>query len=211
MSSDGLGSLTEVCRYVDVAVCYTMNLKAENAVDMISAIAASRSVTTAFKGPRADESQELLDLVIARGCDLCLAPAGTSIADDGLDLLMTEEFGLEEAEAWRDYIFERCSKVFEKYNEEKQKRAEAEQYAEAARSTMGRADSGVSVQMSYSGTWEEGSPYFRGLVVTLGGTLWICLVEKTRDRPGTSGDWKMMLKSADSVRERDREKHQAAS
>jgi hypothetical protein len=48
--------------------------------------------------------------------------------------------------------------------------------------------------MVYRGVFADGT-YSKGDVVTWGGSAWHCQVEKTEAQPGTSDDWRLMVKS----------------
>lgn len=50
----------------------------------------------------------------------------------------------------------------------------------------------------YAGIWREGS-YTEGSIVTHGGTLWHCC-RTTGQKPGSSDEWKLMLKHAKGPR-----------
>jgi hypothetical protein len=47
----------------------------------------------------------------------------------------------------------------------------------------------------YLGIWDEAHDYAKGDVVTYGGSIWYCLVDQTKARPGiASKDWRLMVK-----------------
>jgi BMFP domain-containing protein YqiC len=48
-------------------------------------------------------------------------------------------------------------------------------------------------QVKYAGIWRDDDDYGQGDIVTHDGVLWHCW-KATRERPGTSLDWQMMLK-----------------
>jgi hypothetical protein len=45
------------------------------------------------------------------------------------------------------------------------------------------------------GVWDHGATYSRGALVTDHGTLWSCQASETKDRPGTSSNWRLMVKN----------------
>ena len=49
--------------------------------------------------------------------------------------------------------------------------------------------------MTFRGIWDDAETYQRGHVVTDGGSLWVCLDEAKRQRPGRSADWKLIAKA----------------
>lgn len=49
--------------------------------------------------------------------------------------------------------------------------------------------------IAYCGVWRGSEEYRRGSVVTDRGTLWHCDADGTKDRPGTSDAWTLMVKS----------------
>ena len=55
----------------------------------------------------------------------------------------------------------------------------------------------------YSGIYQSGKTYKRGQSVTLNGGEWRCL-EATDSRPGTDGSWKLMVKSNEPRRDREK-------
>jgi hypothetical protein len=48
--------------------------------------------------------------------------------------------------------------------------------------------------LSYGGTWKDGRAYGVNTIVTDQGTVW-CSTRATAHRPGSSEDWKLMVKS----------------
>ena len=48
-------------------------------------------------------------------------------------------------------------------------------------------------RIEYKGVWEPGE-HTRGNCTTWGGSLWICVVEKTTAKPETNADWKLAVK-----------------
>jgi hypothetical protein len=51
----------------------------------------------------------------------------------------------------------------------------------------------------YRGVWKPETDYPAGCCVTSDGTIWFCRTA-TRAKPGTSGDWQLMVKSAGRTR-----------
>ena len=47
---------------------------------------------------------------------------------------------------------------------------------------------------AHRGSYKEGIKYFRGDLSTHQGALWLCLSD-TGSRPGTDGDWRLIVKS----------------
>ncbi len=47
----------------------------------------------------------------------------------------------------------------------------------------------------YAGIWAPGQQYQRGQVCTVGGSLFLALVDNAKDKPGTSADWRLIVKA----------------
>jgi hypothetical protein len=58
-------------------------------------------------------------------------------------------------------------------------------------------------KIEYRNVWEPGI-YSKGNVVTFGGCGWICLVDSTEQKPGTTKDWQLFVKKGRDGRDRDR-------
>jgi hypothetical protein len=53
---------------------------------------------------------------------------------------------------------------------------------------------------TYKGVWEDGTAYVARNSVSCGGSMWICMAERTVQRPGDGSDWTLVVKRGRDAR-----------
>jgi hypothetical protein len=56
--------------------------------------------------------------------------------------------------------------------------------------------------LKYCGIWDETTDYSRNSIITHNGSAWIALRDSKGDRPGSTGSWRLMVKSDQSALKR---------
>jgi hypothetical protein len=92
----------------------------------------------------------------------------------------------ESAKAFRTYAASVAGLIVKHETEAAERRANGLRYVEMPADFRPAYDCGV---------WEPGAIYGKGALTTDHGTLWSCRVDGASDRPGTSGNWRLMVKS----------------
>src|SRR5690606_29089333 len=55
----------------------------------------------------------------------------------------------------------------------------------------------------YRGVYQDGTEYGEGSLVQHAGTAWVSTVEKATTKPGTSSEWRMLIKTKGSANDED--------
>lgn len=168
---------SDVTRYIDGAVELELATR-QRRVSLVGGDEVSRVGEIAFAG--SDTEQDLIDAEISRAVCSHFAPERQRGDTDELKNDLAAIVGVEEAEELRGYAEARVRKL-----------------AALTGKTEPRAATLTGESMRFNGVWEDGAKYGRGAVVQHSSTIWISQANTNADRPGTSGSWRMLVKTAD--------------
>lgn len=159
---------------------------------LVPADEVARLAEAAFgSGIDADETQSVVDQMVEHAVEHAVAehfdekPSGTDAEhterrsiETAVNQLAEKTLGAPLAAALKNY----CS-------------AHAQRSAKVEWLAAKEAAEKRAVGAVYAGVWEQGPTYYRGAMTTDHGTLWHCEAESTTARPGSSSDWRLMVKN----------------
>jgi len=198
-----LGSSCDLMQYVEdrteieVAFC-------ERRPSLVSGHELAKLGAIAFTGYAADRARTVIDGEIRVAVNTFLNASGAPLPVD------------EHQRAWNAHntewekLFGKAGPSMKHYVSEYIKRVveRGTRSSEDASTRSGEVD---RVPLYDGDVWDLGAKYSRGTCVTFGGTMWVCRADHTSDKPGTNSSWRLMAKSADSMRESSRRRHGAAA